>query len=296
MKAVVVGNGMIAKVHRQALALLPGIVASEAVVTNLAQLEQELDNGAQLCLVASPSGAHDEAILACAQRKIPVLVEKPLTITMERAKKLDDACRATNTPLGCIFQTRWSDDFRHAQEVIASGQLGRITYAEVQIPWWRDDSYYTSSKWHGTFAQDGGGALINQAIHMVDWLCALMPPVIDVKAFAATLAHPMEAEDTLTASLKFANGALGHIYAATSSFPGRSKSLIITGTKGTLTLDDTTAHGTSSPSAGISPSLHAACFQSFLDHLAGRATYPILIDEALKSLSLISKIYTSARK
>ena len=238
--------------------------------------------------VATPSGAHDEAVLAAARHRVPVLVEKPVAITSERCDKLIAACAETGTPLGGIFQTRFTEDFEKARAAVSLGELGRITFARIDIPWWREDSYYAGT-WHGTKMMDGGGALINQAIHMVDWLVELMPPVVDVKAFTATLAHPMETEDTAAAVLRFEGGALGAIYATTASFPGRGKRLEITGTKGTYVWDDS-ATGVSRPDQ-LEYAGHLACFEAFADSLTGGKPYPIDGANARKAVDLISRIY-----
>ena len=234
---VIIGTGLIARFHEEAVAAIPRLkVVAKCRRTDDwdAALAQP---GVGLCLVANASGAHDEAVFAAARHGVPVLVEKPIAITTARTDAMIAACEKAGVPLGCIFQTRWSDDFVRLRRAVDSGELGRITYAAVHVPWWRDDTYYTGSDWHGTKAMDGGGALINQAIHMVDWLTALMPPVTDVKAFTATLAHPMEAEDTVSAALRFEGGALGGVYATTASFPGRGKRIEITGTKGTIVVE-----------------------------------------------------------
>ena len=238
--------------------------------------------------VATPSGAHDEAVFAAARHRVPVLVEKPMSLTPERIDALVAACEKTGTPLGGIFQTRWSEDFLKAKSVVESGELGRITFARVDVPWWRDDSYYAGT-WHGTWKMDGGGALINQAIHMIDWLVALMPPVVDVKAFCGTLAHPMEAEDTAAAVLKFEGGALGAIYATTASFPGGGKRLEIHGTKGTYAWDDSET-GVSRPDQ-LACEGHMRCFEAFADSLRGGAPYPVDGRESKRAVELISRIY-----
>ena len=290
---VIVGTGLIAKFHEEAVAGIPGL----KVVAKLRRgddLDAALSApGVGLCLVANASGAHDAPVLAAARHRVPVLVEKPIAITTARVDAMIRACAATGTPLGCIFQTRWSEPFRDLKARVDSGELGRLTYASIQVPWWRDDSYYTGSDWHGTLDMDGGGALINQAIHMVDWLVALMPPVTDVKAFAGTLAHPMEAEDTVSAALRFEGGALGSVYATTASYPGRPKRIEITGTKGTVVVEDA-AHG-SSNAAAIPCEQHRQCIAAFMESVRGDAPYPVDGAEARKSVDLIERIYRSAR-
>lgn len=306
---IIVGSGLIARFHAQAVKAsskleLNGFcnVRSLANARKAAdefggQAWDDLDaalssDGVGMATVATASGAHDEAVFAAARHGVPVLVEKPLSITVERVDAMIGACRAAGVPLGCIFQTRWNEEFVAARRRIESGELGRLTYAAVRVPWWRADDYYTQSSWHGTWDVDGGGAAMNQAIHMIDWLVALMPEVEDVKAFAATLAHPMEAEDTVSAAVRFKGGALGGVYAATSSFPGRGKTLEITGTGGTLEIKDE-AHGSSRPDQ-LPYDGHLKCFEAFAESLEGGKPYPIPGEEARKSVDLIERIYKSA--
>ena len=290
---VIIGTGLIASFHEEAVRAIPGlqVVAKCKRTDDWDAALARPDVG--LCLVANASGAHDEAVFAAARHGVPVLVEKPIAITTARTDALIAACEEAAVPLGCIFQSRWSEPFERLRAAVTSGELGRITYASVQVPWWRDDTYYTQSDWHGTREMDGGGALINQAIHMVDWLVALMPPVTDVKAFTATLAHPMETEDTVSAALRFEGGALGSVYATTASYPGRGKRIELTGMKGTLVLDDT-ACGTANPGS-IPCEQHRRCIEAFWASCHGGAPYPIDGYEARKSVALIERIYADAR-
>ena len=305
---VIVGSGLIARFHAQAVKAsgkleLKGFCdtyslesAKRAAAEFGGEAWGDLDSalsssGVGMVTVATASGGHDDAVFSAARHKVPVIVEKPLSITVARIDALIAACKEAGVQLGCILQTRFSVLYEEAKAKVESGELGKITYAGIRIPWWRDDEYYTKSSWHGTWKVDGGGALINQSIHMVDWLVSLMPEVEDVKAFAATLAHPMETEDTVSAALRFKGGALGGVYAATSSFPGRSKMLEITGTKGTYVVDDES--GSSRPDS-FEYEGHLRCFEAFADSLEGGKPYPIPGEEARKSVDLIERIYKSA--
>ena len=305
---VIVGSGLIARFHANAVKAskklelkgfcdpfyLPGAekAAAEFGVSAWGDFKSAFTSpGVGFVTVATASGGHDDAVFAAAEHGLPVLSEKPLSITTARIDAMIAACRKAGVQLGCILQTRFSEIFEEAKRKVASGELGRITYAGIRVPWWRDDEYYTKSSWHGTWKIDGGGALMNQSIHMVDWLVALMPPVEDVKAFAATLAHPMETEDTVSAAIRFEGGALGGVYAATSSYPGRDKMLEITGTKGTYVVDD---QGGSSRPDSFEYEGHLRCFEAFADALEGGAPYPIPGEEARKSVDLIERIYKSA--
>jgi len=306
---VIVGTGLIARFHAQAvnaseklelkgfcdLFSLDGAkrAADEFGGEAWGDLKSAFSaDGVGMATVATASGGHDEAVFAAAECGTPVLVEKPLSIGVRRIDAMIEASKKANVPLGCIFQTRWDEAFLAAKRRIEAGELGRITYAGIRVPWWRDDEYYTKSSWHGTWSVDGGGALINQAIHLVDWMVALMPPVEDVKAFAATLAHPMETEDTVSASLRFEGGALGGVYAATSSYPGRGKTMEITGTRGTVEFSDEKT-GSSSPDM-LPFAGHLKCFEAFADSLDGGAPYPVPGEEARKSVALIEAIYRAA--
>lgn len=309
---LIVGTGLISRFHAQAVEASERFRLVDRVSFRHADWKAALARpDVDLAIVATASGAHDEVVLACAARRVPVLVEKPLSITAARIDALARACAETGTPLGCICQTRWTPAFQATLAAVKAGRLGRLTFARVDVPWWRDDAYYTESGWHGTRDMDGGGALMNQSIHMVDWLTALMPPVADVKGFAATLAHPMEAEDTACAAIRFEGGALGCVYGSTSAWPGRPKTLEISGTRGTIVLRDHAiaewrlADGTPPPAQPDAPSLphgsnrpdqldfslHQACFEAFADALDGGAPYPVDAAAARRSVDLIERVY-----
>ena len=311
-RVLILGTGLISRFHQQAVEESGKLEFVDRVSFRTGDWKSALSRpDVDLLVVATASGAHDEAVFAAAERRIPVLVEKPLAITAARIDAMAAACAATGTPLGCICQTRWTPAFQATFAAVKGGKLGRITFVRVDVPWWREDSYYTESDWHGTKDMDGGGALMNQSIHMIDWLTALMPPVVDVKGFAATLAHPMETEDTACAAIRFEGGALGTVYGATSSWPGRPKVLEITGTRGTIVLRDheiaewsladgttppetkpakTMAHGSNRPDQ-LDCSLHRACFEAFADSLVGGPAYPIDAAAARRSVDLIERIY-----
>jgi predicted dehydrogenase len=308
---VIVGSGLIARFHAQAVNAsekleLKGfcdLFSIESAKKAAAEFGGEAwgdyksaftSPGVGMVTVATASGGHDEAVFAAAEHKLPVIVEKPLSISTKRIDAMIDACKKAGVQLGCILQTRWEEKFAEAKRKIEAGEIGKLTYAGVRVPWWREDEYYTKSSWHGTWAVDGGGALINQSIHMVDWLVALMPPVVDVKAFAATLAHPMETEDTAAAVLRFEGGALGAIYATTASYPGRPKRMEITGTKGTYVYEDS-GHGVSRPDQ-LEYAGHLACFEAFADSLAGGEPYPIDGAAARVPIDLITRIYDENKR
>ncbi len=167
-----------------------------------------------------------------------VLVEKPIEISLDRADALISECERENVKLGVIFQSRLLPAVERLKREIDDGSFGRLFLGDAYVKWFRAPEYYAPGSWHGTRSLDGGGALINQAIHTVDLLRWMMGPVESVFAYQSALRYPhIEAEDTLVATLKFASGALGVIEATTSIAPGFRRRLEISGEKGTCILD-----------------------------------------------------------
>jgi len=149
------------------------------------------------------------------------------------------ACRDAKVKLGCVFQSRTSPDMLRVREAIQGGALGKMTLGDGYFKDYRSAAYYKSAGWRGTWALDVCGALMNQGIHSVDLLTWLMGPVVEIQAHTAMLAHErIEVEDTAVATLRFANGALGVIEAATSVFPGYLKRIEIHGTGGSAVLEE----------------------------------------------------------
>ena len=139
--------------------------------------------------------------------------------------------------LAGVFQMRLGHGARVLKQAIKAGRFGQLTLCSAYVKWWRKLSYYSESPWKGTWRLDGGGALMNQGIHAVDLLQWLAGLPEEVSAFSGTLAHPgIEAEDTVVASLRFPNGALGSIEAATSAYPGSDLRIEIMGERGTAVL------------------------------------------------------------
>lgn len=252
----IVGCGMIARFHARALADVPGTKLVALVgrsPANAEKMRQELgltcDIAGQLgdvlnrkdvdiVIITTPSGAHLEPAVAAAGAGKHVVVEKPLEITLERCDRIIDACDKHRVRLCTIFPSRFGDANRALKQAITQGRFGRLTLGETTCKWWRPQSYYDEGGWKGTRALDGGGALMNQAIHNVDLLLWMMGPVTHISGLTATLAHErIEVEDTAVACLRFKNGALGVIQAATSVWPGLPKTIGIHGDKGTVVIE-----------------------------------------------------------
>lgn len=270
--------------------------------------------------VATPSGAHMEPVIEAARCGKHVICEKPLEISLERIDKMIEAHEKQGTRLGGIFNYRFNEPVRLLKKAVDQGRFGVITNASVYVPWWRSDAYYDSS-WRGKWALDGGGALMNQSIHMVDMLQYMMGPVSSLQAYTATLGHPqIEVEDTAVAILKFANNALGMIYGSTASFPGQFRRLEITGTTGTVILEENSfkvwqfaesldedleisrKYSTIEGGGGVSDPMaipyepHARNIEAFIDSVEQGKPFEIDGWEARKSVEIISGIYQSAQE
>ncbi|MGH9766158.1 MAG: Gfo/Idh/MocA family protein [Blastocatellia bacterium] len=249
----VAGCGMIGKVQAEAIASIPGArllavcardekrvaeFAAKFGATGYTDYDRFLDHpGLRIVNVCTPNGLHAEQGIAAARAGKHVLVEKPIETTLEKADALIEACDGAGVKLGVIFQSRFLPAAQKIKRAVDEGRLGRLMIGDAYVKWYRAPEYYAGS-WHGTMALDGGGALINQAIHTVDLLRWMLGPVDTAFAMKGALRYPqIEAEDTLVASLRFQNGALGVIEAATSAKPGFKRRLEISGERGTVILD-----------------------------------------------------------
>ena len=331
----IAGTGMIARFHARAIRELPNARLVAVCSRELSRAEAfaaefrcaAFDTpdamlalpGVDILVIATPSGAHMEMALAAARSGKHVLCEKPLEVTLPRVDAMIAAHREAGTQLGCTFQMRYMPALQPIRDALREGRFGTVTSAGVYVPWWRSDEYYFGSSWHGTQQLDGGGALMNQAIHMIDLLCDLLPPVESVSAVLSSAGHPgIETEDAATAALRFQGGAVGVICGTTSSWPGQAKRLEITGTRGTVILVDESltvfefrdkrpedagllarygegraAHGAHDPAA-MTHALHAACFKDFLAALDAGEPFRINGASARRSVALIRAIYEAA--
>jgi predicted dehydrogenase len=244
----IVGAGTIGAVHTRAVAGLtdarlvavaePREEAGRALAAahgatwhdDLADLLARPD--VEVVVLATPSGMHpDQAVLAAAAGK-HVVTEKPMAISLAGADRMIDACRAAGVTLSVIFQNRFSRDALRLKRAIHAGLLGKPVLGNAFVHWHRTQDYYDAGGWRGTLALDGGGALMNQSIHTIDLLRWMMGPVASLSAFTATLRHQIEAEDTASATLRFASGALGVIQGTTAAREDLPVRIEIVGTEG----------------------------------------------------------------
>jgi predicted dehydrogenase len=336
----IVGCGMIARFHVRALADVPGTrlaalvtrnpdsaqklmaetgVGDVPVFTDLAQALKRPD--VHVVIVTTPSGAHLEPAIAAANAGKHVVVEKPLEITPERCDRIIDACDKNRVKLCTIFPSRFHDANVTLKSAVDAGRFGRLTLGETTCKWWRSQAYYDEGGWKGTQALDGGGAMMNQAIHNVDLLLWMMGDATHVTGFTATLAHErIEVEDTAVACLKFKNGALGVIQATTSVHPGLPKTIAVHGDRGTAVIEQEDvlrwdfapetpedakvkerfaqkvgASGGSSDPKAISHQGHARQLADFVRAIRTNTAPKVDGREGKKAVALICAVYESMR-
>lgn len=190
--------------------------------------------------VCTPSGMHAEMGIEAARAGKHVLTEKPIDISLPKIDDLIRTAREQRVKLAVIFQRRTSSIWAAVREAVQSGALGKMILGDAYLKYYRSQDYYDSGDWRGTWALDGGGALINQGVHCVDLLQWIMGPVETAAAFADHLVRKIEVEDTAVAALKFRSGAFGVLEGATSVCPGMDHRLEFHGEKGTIALDGET--------------------------------------------------------
>lgn len=249
---------MIAKFHAKAIDAMEGgeLHSIFGVETDpIEQLSAELgckgyqsdfeaflaDPELEIVTIATPSGAHLDPAVAAARAGKHVICEKPLEITPERIDLMIAACDEAGVTLSGIFNRRFHPAMEVFKKAVDEGRFGRLTMCDAYVKWYRNQAYYDSSAWRGTWKLDGGGALMNQSIHLIDQLIYLAGDVAAVAASTACLAHEnIEVEDTAVAILEFRNGARGVIQGSTAcwSSTGHPAEVHLCGDKGSAFLAD----------------------------------------------------------
>ena len=339
MKFGIIGTGMIARVHAAAIADMEGGVLhsvygrrKDAAKTVAEQHRAEAfddlnaflsDPELDIVTICTPSGAHREPALAAFAHGKHVICEKPLEVTTTKVDEMISAAAAAGKVLASVLNRRFTPAMDAFREAATLGRFGKITSASCYVKWFRNQAYYDSAPWRGTWALDGGGALMNQAIHAVDALLQLAGPVRALRADAACLAHEgIQVEDMAVALLEFENGARGVIEAATccASQTGHPLRIQLCGTGGSVFLADETfeawdflsplesdARIRSELMAGTSPGL-GANNPAAIQHIQHRRNFEEVVRairehrepstsarEARKAVALIEAIYHSAR-
>ena len=272
--------------------------------------------------IATPSGLHSAQAVAALEAGKHVLTEKPMAITLEQADAMIAAQRRSGKTLGCVFQHRFDVSTRIVKDAIASGRMGRILHANAYLKWYRSQEYYDAGGWRGTWAMDGGGALMNQSVHYIDLLQWLTGGVASVKAYTGTLNHRIETEDDAVAAVRLRDGGVGTIEGMTNALANGYDRIEIYGSDGMAVCQggDLTHYYTRSEAIAPTPEQprppqnladaakerfraehpnwktgHPAVFTGFVDAVLAGQEPPVPGTEGRKAVEIILGIYRSQR-
>ncbi|MCO5063034.1 MAG: Gfo/Idh/MocA family oxidoreductase [Rhizobiaceae bacterium] len=271
------------------------------------------DPSIDMVMILTPPNTHLELVERAAGAGKHILLEKPLEITLERAKRLVETAERAKVKLGVVLQHRFRPVSLALRGIIEEGRLGALVSGSARLSNWRPQSYYDEPG-RGTYARDGGGVLLTQGIHTLDLLVSLAGLPVEVSGYATTSpVHAMEAEDLAFAAVRFENGALGAIGATTSAYPGFPDFLEIIGTNGTARIESgrlavqfndgesaEATDGSESIGAGSDPMAfphqhHRAVLQDFVSAIREGREPKVSGREALKVHRLIDAILRAAR-
>ena len=324
----IIGYGTIGRTHAQVIESLAGAnlaaiatrtpskaqAAGEkhgcAVYTDYRELLKR--NDIDIVIICTPAALHLPMALDAAAAGKHCIVEKPIEINTERSERMIEAFDRRGLTLSVIFQHRFDPASRLLKDAIDRCALGKLNYGTAKTIWFRDEDYYRATEWRGAWDGDGGGALMNQAIHSIDLLQYLLGPVEAVCGKYDTLYHrEIETEDIGVALLRFQSGAIGVIEGMTLAWPGRYSEISVYGQQGSAgirndALDHYCFKGGKDPRFDAlleqgreDPAKHPSFVRQYEDVIDAveRGRPPMITgQEGLKSVRLIMGIYESSRK
>lgn len=274
-----------------------------------------MENHPEINLVAviTPSGMHYEHTKEIIEKyKKHVVVEKPTFLKLLHLKEIYACAEKAGVQVFPVFQNRYNKAVQRVKHALANGELGDSRLFSVRVRWCRPQKYYDLSPWRGTFAMDGG-AITNQGIHHIDLLRYLGGDIEEVSAKMNTFGAQIEVEDTCVATLKFKNGALGTLEITTAARPDDFEaSISVVGSKGlmqiggiavnelqTFTLesrqntDADKKENSEDFSTCVYGNGHNMLYLDIVKHFKGQAKFPVTMEEAFKSISLLHAFYVS---
>lgn len=326
----IVGCGVISKWHAKAISLIDEaelIGCADARYESAQKFAEENSCKAfesyeqllacqdiDIVCICTPSGLHAEMAVKAANAKKHFLVEKPMAITTEQLDSVVEACERNNIKGSVISQLRFSDSILRAKKAVENGELGDILIGDVHMKYYRSPEYYASATWRGTWALDGGGALMNQGIHGIDALQFIVGPVKNVYGICKTLARDIEVEDTANVLIEYKSGAIGTIQGTTSVAPGYPRIITVCGTKGTIEItdgvitkfdiegksmelpeNDPNRKNSSRDPQSISDDIHKKQFIDLIDAIKNNRRPRVDIYEGRKPVDIILAAYKSSK-
>lgn len=204
--------------------------------SSIADMMKKAGDEIDVICILTPSGMHWQNVIELAPYGKPLVIEKPIALRLNEADEINKICDKYNVKIFVVHQNRYNLPIIKAYEALEQGRFGKLVMGTVRLRWKRNQNYYDSADWRGTWAYDGG-VFTNQASHHIDMLTWFMGDVLSVKAVGITRLVNIECEDTGAAILRFANGSLGIIEATTATRPKDLEgSISILGEKGSVVI------------------------------------------------------------
>ncbi|MFI5912526.1 Gfo/Idh/MocA family protein [Dactylosporangium sp. NPDC051541] len=337
LNVAIVGSGIIGAHHAKAIARHPKlqvtalvdarIEAAEALAAtldprpsvHLTLTEAFAQATIHIVAICTPSGLHIAAAEETLAAGAHLLIEKPLDTDLAKARAfatVAEAATGRGLVSSVVSQHRFDPATVAVRRAVQDNRLGRVTSAVVSMPWWRDQAYYDSADWRGTWAFDGGGALANQGIHLVDQMLALLGRPAEVYARTALASHErIEVEDVAAATIQFESGALAVLHATTGARPGLPVRLALYGTEGSAVLQDdqleyfhtTTDPGLRAADLVSPPDVYGAAkdpdgwvtghvrqYDDLVDAIEHARAPGVQVRHGLEALALVRSVYVSA--
>ena len=269
--------------------------------------------------VATPTGSHAEITIAAAEAGKHVITEKPMATTLEEADRMIAVCEKAGVQLGVIFMYRFMDTALALKRAVDEGVIGKPILGECVGKFFRDQDYYDSAAWRGTWKGEGGGSLMTQTSHTLDLLLWILGEVESVVAFSTTTGlHRIDVDDLVAASLRFTNGGLGSVISSTAIRPAEDRRLTLHGEEGTLELigdriarweapvppppevvalmqDERPDRGETAARAGyVDPKLHHRQLEDFVESISTGRRPSIDGREGRRTLEVMRAIYRSS--
>lgn len=218
---------------------LDSVISEHSEVIGYESYDEMLKNPEiDIISICLPSAMHADFAVKAMEAGKHVLVEKPIDITVEAAMRIEEARVRTGMKAGNIYQNRNHAIMKPLKEALDAGRLGKVFLGTFAVKWFRDQNYYKGdTAWHGTWAVDGGGSLINQAVHTLDLMQWLMGDPVSVTSTSEIYAHDIETEDLTASIVKFKSGATATFVSSTCCYPGLSTEVQLYGTDGAVEID-----------------------------------------------------------
>lgn len=289
----------------------PGIQTYESFEEMLKNPEIEIVS------IALPSAMHAEFAVRAMEAGKHVLVEKPLDITPEAAQKIEDARIRTGKKAGVVHQNRNNVCMKPMKDAIDSGRIGKLVLGTFEVKWYRNQAYYDNGGWRGTWEMDGGGSLMNQAVHTVDLMQWLMGDVESVSSAMGIYGHKIETEDMTASLVRFKNGAVATFVSTTCAYPGIGTYLKVYGTNGSMEANQgnltlwrfmdapeteeaemISKYNCANGAVANDPTLvlgHPSIIENMIDAVYYDRDPQILPCEGIKAVKIVNAIYESAR-